>query len=287
MPLETLQRERADGDCRTGTGPTLPEAKHWPEYAMEAACLGAFMISACVFTTLLEHPSSRVHQAIESVGLRHALSGLAMGLTAVAIICSPWGKRSGAHMNPAVTLTFYTLGKIAAIDAVWYALSQFVGGVLGVELSRAVIGPALENAAINFVVTVPGPQGVGWAFAAETAISMILMLTVLIVSNSTRLARWTPWFAGFLVATYIFLEAPISGMSMNPARTFGSAFVAQNWTDIWIYFIAPTLGMLTAALVYTQWRGAHRVFCAKFHHHNNARCIFRCNFPAIFEKGPE
>jgi len=88
-----------------------------------------------------------------------------------------------------------------------------------------------------------------------------------------------------LVAVYITFEAPISGMSMNPARTFGSAYWAHAWTALWIYFTAPPLGMLLAAELYLRIRGAHRVFCAKLHHHNSARCIFRCNFSALESQG--
>jgi len=77
---------------------------------------------------------------------------------------------------------------------------------------------------------------------------------------------------------YISIEAPVSGMSMNPARTAGSAFSAWNWTAIWIYFTAPPLGMLTAAELYIRSHGAQRVLCAKLHHENQERCIFRCNY---------
>jgi aquaporin Z len=96
-------------------------------------------------------------------------------------------------------------------------------------------------------------------------------------------ARHTPLFAGALVAIYITLEAPISGMSMNPARSFGSALAAQLWTSLWIYFIAPPLGMLIAAEVYRRQRGAHAVVCAKLYHHNGKRCIFRCGYQLAWE----
>jgi len=104
------------------------------------------------------------------------------------------------------------------------------------------------------------------------------MSMVLRVSNTKHLARFTGVFAGLMVATYIGLEAPYSGMSMNPARTFASALLAQVWTAVWIYFTAPLLGMLLAAELYVRQRGIHQVFCAKLHHHNNTRCIFRCNY---------
>jgi aquaporin Z len=252
---------------------------HWPEHFMEAAALGAFMISACVFAALLEHPSSPIHQALEdSTFLRRALMGVAMALTAVVIITSPWGQRSGAHMNPAVTLTFWSLGKIAPWDALFYILFQFIGGVSGVLLASALIGPALQHSAINYVATMPGPGGLRLAFVAEFAISLLMMSTILWASNSTRLNRFTPLFAGTLVATFIIFEAPLSGMSMNPARTLGSAFSAGDWTAIWIYFIAPTTAMLLASVIYRFQRGTHRVFCAKLHHRNNQPCIFHCRF---------
>ncbi|MFQ5683048.1 MAG: hypothetical protein ACE5HC_07220 [Candidatus Binatia bacterium] len=76
---------------------------------MEAAGLGIFMVSACTFGTILEYPASPIHQAIADPFLRRILMGLAMGLTAVGIIYSPWGKQSGAHINPAITLTFFRL----------------------------------------------------------------------------------------------------------------------------------------------------------------------------------
>src|SRR6266849_3489081 len=108
---------------------------HWPEYLMEAAGLGLFMLSACVFTTLLEHPASPVRLAINDSLLRRILIGLAMGLTAISIVYSPWGKQSGAHLNPSLTLTFLRLGKVAPWDALLYVVAQFIGGVLGVRLA--------------------------------------------------------------------------------------------------------------------------------------------------------
>jgi len=105
-----------------------------------------------------------------------------------------------------------------------------------------------------------------------------MMTMVLLVSNSRR-ARLTGLFAGLLVATCISVEAPLSGMSMNPARTLGSAVHAAQWTALWVYFTAPPLGMLAAAEVYVRLPGAREVWCAKLHHDNDKRCIFRCGYP--------
>jgi len=111
------------------------------------------------------------------------------------------------------------------------------------------------------------------------------MTVVLTVSNTGRLAPFTGLFAGALVATYISLEAPLSGMSMNPARTFASAVPAQIFTALWVYFTAPLLGMLLAAEVYLRRKGPRKLSCAKLHHQNDKRCIF-CGKPGVSRPRP-
>lgn len=240
---------------------------------MEAALLGLFMISACTFAVVLDHPASPVRQAIPDAFVRRVLTGVAMGATAIALIYSPWGKQSGAHFNPSVTLTFLRLGKVKGWDATFYVAAQFAGGVLGVVFAGVVLSRWLADPAVNFAATVPGSWGVATAFIAEVVISFLLM-TVILMATGSKFAARTGIFAGALVATYIALESPISGMSMNPARTFGSAFSANTWTAIWLYFTAPPIGMLAAAEVYTRLRGSSAVKCAKLHHQNSKRCIF-------------
>jgi aquaporin Z len=132
----------------------------------------------------------------------------------------------------------------------------------------------LADRATNFAATLPGRHGVAVAFAAEVLITFVLMSVILRVSNHPARARLTGVCAGALVALYITVEAPISGMSMNPARTLGSALFARDWTALWLYFVAPPLGMLLAAEVYLRRRGPGAVFCAKLHHDNARRCIF-------------
>ena len=253
-------------------------SSHWPEYLMEGAELGLFMISACAFVVLLEHPTSAVHQAIDNSTLRRVLIGLAMGLTAIAIIYSPMGQRSGAHFNPSVTFTFYRLGRVEWWDAVFYSLAQFVGGLLGVIVSALVLGQLVAHPSMQYAVTVPGMSGVYVAFLAEVLIAFLQMSLVLRVSNTKHLSQFTGVFAGLMVAIYISIEAPYSGMSMNPARSFASALPAQVWTALWIYFTAPPLGMLLAAELYVRQHSLHQVFCAKLHPHNDKRCIFHCNW---------
>jgi aquaporin Z len=247
---------------------------HWPEYLMEAGLLGTFMALACVFGVLYGYPQSPVRRAISSHFLRSLLGGLSMGVTAIAIIYSPWGKQSGAHINPSVTLTFLRLGKIRFWDALFYMTSQFVGASLGVFLVARLLMSEVSHPAVRYAVTTPGPRGPWVAFAAEYIIATGMMSAVLYCSNHHRLARYTGLVAGTLVATYITIEAPLSGMSMNPARSFGSAFPSDIWDHFWIYLTAPLLGMLTASELYVWRKGRQAVKCCKLHHDNNKRCIF-------------
>ena len=165
--------------------------EHWPEYVCEAAELGLFMISAGLFTILLFHPGSPAVAFIPDPFMRRMCVGIAMGGTAIALVFSPLGKRSGAHFNPAVTLTFWRLGKIKNWDALFYILAQFIGGIAGVFLVSLFAGMALSHPAVNYVATLPGSRGVGVAFLAEFVIAFILMSVVLRVSNTPHLARFT------------------------------------------------------------------------------------------------
>ena len=246
---------------------------HWPEYLIEGWALGVFMISAGLVTTLFDYPGSPVNHALHDGDLRRVLTGVCMGLTAMALIYSPWGKRSGAHMNPAVTLTFLRLGHIAPWDAVFYIVAQFVGGTLGVLVVLAVLGNAFAEPPVRYVATLPGMQGVAIALLAEFAISFAMMTAILRASNSQQLMRYTGVLAGVLVATWISIEGPLSGMSMNPARTFASALPGNVWTGFWLYMIAPVAGMQAAATLFTWQRGPSAVKCSKLIHADDQRCI--------------
>ena len=180
-------------------------------------------------------------------------------------------------MNPAVTLAFLRLGRIRRVDAAAYVVAQFAGGIAGMLLATTLFLNLPAHPSVNYVATMPGPAGPGIAFLAETAISFLLMSGVLAVSSSRRFAPWTGAAAAAMVALFIAFEAPLSGMSMNPARTVGSAVFAHS-SHVWIYFTAPPIGMLASAELAVRLGAARRVLCAKLHHGSNARCIFRCGY---------
>jgi len=253
---------------------------HWPEYLMEAGESGLYLFSACAVATLVWHPASPLQRYLPSDAARRILMGLAMGATIIVIVISPWGKQSGGHFNPAVTFTFYRLRKMAPMDAVFYCAAQFLGAVAGVALAALVLHGAPAHKAVRYAATMPGIYGETIAFVAELAISFILMSAILFTANQKFLSYYTHYFAAILVAAYIAFESPLSGMSTNPARTFGPALYSSYWHALWIYFIAPPLGMLAAAEVFLLARGGEGPYCAKLHHHNDKRCIFRHAQPA-------
>jgi aquaporin Z len=245
-------------------------------YAMDGALLGVFMVSACLNVALLEHPASPVRAAITSALLRRTLVGLAMGLTAACLIYSRWGKRSGAFMNPAMVLCFLRLGKLSMVDAVGYIAAQLVGSVGGVFMAKLVLPGLLGDPAVNYVATTPS-GGEGPAFLAEFCLAFVLLSTVMTINRSPRFAPYTGACAAVLVALFISAAAPISGMSINPARTFGSAVWAHVWSGFWIYLSAPLLGMLAGAELQRRLMTRHDRLCGKLSHDETIACFVRCD----------
>jgi aquaporin Z len=275
--------QERDIEIRQGWREVSSAKLHWPEYAMEATLLALFMISACLFTMLFELPSSPARIALPSPSVRRMMTGVAMGLTAMALIYSRWGKRSGAHMNPSVTLAFAWLRKIRKLDAFFYIVFQFVGAAIGVLLVSIVALMNLADANVRYAATTPGRAGLAVAAVGEFVISFVQMTAVLRFSNHPRLSRVTGLVAGALVATYIAFESPYSGMSMNPARTFGSALPSGIWQGFAMYLLVPPIAMLLAARLYVWSHGAEAIGCCKLDHSPKLDCIF-CGMKGISDE---
>jgi aquaporin Z len=237
------------------------------------------MISACFFTVWLFDPAYPALHLLPSATFRRLLMGIAMGATAILIIHSPMGKRSGAHFNPAITLTYFRLGKIGRWDAIFYILFQFLGGAFGVGLSALGLGSTIADPTVNYAVTVPGRYGTAAAFGAEFFMAALLMGVVLWFSNRPQIALYTSYLVGSLIMCYILVFAPVSGFSINPARTTGSAIFAHVWTAICLYFVAPIAGMMLAAETHLRIYGIDKILCAKLHPDPAYPCPFFCRFP--------
>ncbi len=271
-PVQELPASASVGDALT---------LHWREYLFEGIELGTFMLGACAFGTLLFHSQSPLVSRVSSSAVRLVLMGVAMGGTAIAVILSPMGRRSGAHFNPIVSFTFFCLGKMHRLDALFYVAAQFLGGALGVLTARILLGSRLAAPSVNYVVTVPGHYGITAAFLAELFMGLLTMTVVLQSGNRVRLARFTWLWVGLLVTMYVIAFSPVSGFSLNPARTAASALFAGVWTAMWLYFSAPLLGMLLAAALYARTSGSLAVHCAKIYHDLHSPCPFHCRFRSL------
>jgi len=223
--------------------------QHWKLYLMEALGLAIFMISACFFAGLFYSPASFANKALAG-DTRNILNGILMGATALFIFYSPFTSPSGAHINPAVTITFLRLGKLSKDDAFFYILFQFLGGTIAVYLMAFLMKDTLTAPPVNYAVTIPGKYGLIPAFITEFAIAFIMITMVLFTSSNNTLKKYTKIIAGCFVCLYVIFAGPVSGFGMNPARTFASAFPAHNYTAFWIYLLAPIAGMLAAAEFY-------------------------------------
>ena len=239
---------------------------HWPEYLIEAWGMAVLLLVSGLITAVTE-----TGLRFWPGGARRVVEGVAIASTVIGLTYSPWGRRSGAHFNPAVTVTFLALGRVKLRDALYYSLFQVIGALLGLLLAGLILGATLREPPVRWIVTQPGAHGIAVAFAAEFIIAWILMTTILWVGGNGRLQRATGLFAGGLVFLFICFEAPLSGFSMNPARTFASATAAGSWTAFWIYLVAPPTGMLTAAFAARYFTKIPMLACAKLVHDGSTR----------------
>jgi aquaporin Z len=256
--------------------------RHWREYLMEGAEIAVLMLSTCICGTLLYSRDSPLKGADLSRTLRSILMGAAVAITTFLIIRSPFGRRTGAHFNPAVTLAFYWLGRVHRWDAMGYILTQFGGGIAGVLAARRVVGIRLAGPPVSYMVTLPGSHGNSAAFLGEFLLAALLMGVVLNASNHRLLVRFSPLFVALVTVCYYGFSSSISGFSVNPARSFSSALFAWVWQGIWIYFLAPCLGMLAAAALYIRRAGRDGVHCAKVFHDLHSTCPFTCHFLRMY-----
>ena len=234
--------------------------RHWPYYLVEAGGPMLFLIVSSTAAVVFHHPDSVVAHVLGPHGWVQRLGvGLAVGGLIVAMAYSPWGKRSGAHFNPAVTLGFWQLGHIRTPDAVWYVLAQFGGALVAGFGMHRLLAPWFGHPRIHYNTTRPIDAAHGWAIAlgAEVLISSLLLLGLLWALHSARRKKWAGAVAGLLLAVFVVVESPLSGMSLNPARTLGAAAAAGEWRGVWLYFVGPLAAMWATAEAYRRHRQRH------------------------------
>ncbi|MDR3415607.1 MAG: aquaporin [Nevskia sp.] len=246
---------------------------HLPEYFAEFVGTAIMMAIGIGAVALMWGQGTPMRGLIPSDNLRRLLTGMMFAGGGTLVVLSPLGQRSGGHLNPAVTFAFWWKGQVPTADAVLYVVAQVLGAVLGVYIVATVGGTAARS--IQLGLTLPGDgYSVAVALAAETLITFMLVFLILYCVSNQRFARRTPYLAGALVAFLVFVEAPVSGTSLNPARSFAPALLTQLFQHQWLYLVGPMAGALIAVKLAGWVTGQQRAGCAKLYHTERYKCIF-------------
>ena len=252
--------------------PSPHDRLHPKLYLAEAA--GTALLVACGLSIVIAifgrdsvGGDGAIATLLPSMPWRRALAGGGFGIVGALIAISPLGRISGAHINPAVSLAFWLERKLAWRDLLGYVLAQMIGGAIG---ALPLLGWGATGRSLNYGATTVGAGvSVSMAFAGEVIATLSLVLAIFITAAHERTRRLTPWTIPPLFAWLVWWEAPLSGASANPARSFGPALISSVWSDFWIYLLAPLLGAAIGAwLLRVELFGSHRVQVARVARHD-------------------
>jgi aquaporin Z len=249
----------------------------WQTYLSEligTALLVGVGLSVVIFDFGAGSPVAAI---VRDAGLRRLITGFLFGAIGAAIALSPVGKISGAHINPVVTLAFRIKRKFSTRDTIGYIVAQFAGAILG---SIPLLLWGQEGRSIAFGGTTPGAgYTIGSALFGEIITTIGLIVGLFAFLGHRKLRRFTPLLFPFLYAVMVYLEAPVSGTSTNPARSLGPSVISGVWSGWWIYFIGPLIGMFAGLfLIRFSWLRRFEVEIAKLYHFQHDRYgIFKLN----------
>ena len=247
---------------------------HWFEYGAELVGT-AFLLFAGVSAVVFDFGAgSPLVSVVPDKSVRLLITGLLFAGSSSLVAISPLGKLSGGHINPAVTLALWAQGKMLHFDLGGYILGQFLGAITGTLL--VVLLWRGQAASVGVGMTVPGTGYPLWmVFLVEVSLTFLLVLSIFFFVSSHRLMRWTPLMVWILIAVMVWLAAPISGASLNPARSFGPALVSWSWHEQWLYWVAPPFGALLAGGAFRLLIISRRdVLTGKLFHVPHYRSVF-------------
>jgi aquaporin Z len=248
-----------------------PLDPHLPDYLAEFAGTAFLLFVGLTAVAWDFGAGSPVVRHIASAPGRRLITGTIFAGAGTLIVLSPLGRRSGGHLNPAVSLAFHRLGKMRNRDLLGYVVAQLLGGLTGALVARFAWGRRALSTHLG--ATQPGAAGLVIAIVAELGLTFALMTLILEFVDHERLMRYTAYAVWVFVAFLVMVEAPISGTSLNPARSLGPAVVAPLYHDLWLYLIVPPLGAVAAAMLFRVRK--HRTTpCAKLLHDEEHPCLF-------------
>jgi glycerol uptake facilitator-like aquaporin len=217
-----------------------PRARAW---FSELAGTAILLFASVLVTRWLSGPHSALASAVTGMPGRMAIGGAVIGAVVGLLIVSPFGRSSGGHFNPAVTVTFWLLRALPGRDAAAYVAAQLAGSLAGVMLGWVVLGAVTADPAVDYAAIQPAAGWSGGAVFAGEAMSLaVLMAFVVAFLDRVALMRWTPAVAAVDVAVLIFAGGLTSGGSFNPARQFGPLLFAGRFSYLWAYMLGPLAG---------------------------------------------
>jgi aquaporin Z len=222
---------------------------HWTEWSCEFAGTAILLLGGLSAVFLDLGPSSPVAAVLPSQSARLLLTGLVFAGTGSLVALSPIGRRSGAHLNPVVTLAFWWRGRVHHHDLAGYVAAQVLGALTATAVLELAWGRTAR--AMSLGATRPGRGLADWQAAlVEAAMTALLVLMLLLLTSSVRTMRYTPLGNWILVAVLVWQGAPYTGTSLNPARSLGPALLAPLMAPLWVYLIGPLIGSLLASGAY-------------------------------------
>lgn len=251
---------------------------HWRIWTAELAATGLLLLGGLSVVCLDFGRGSPVVELLPSSSARLLLTGLLFSGCNSLLAVSPLGRLSGAHLNPAVTLAFYALGRVSRHDLGGYLVAQLLGAVAGAAALGLLWGSVADSVDGGVTVpTVPLPVAV----ALEVTMTAALIVVILLFVSSARLARWTALAIWPLIALMVWGGAPYTGTSLNPVRSAGPAFVfGYGLAPLWLYLVAPTAGALAVALAWRRLHPRMHPKTAKLFHDSRYACSLATALPA-------
>lgn len=230
-------------------GPPPQGGWHFVEWFCELAGTALLMLGGLSAVCLDFAPGSPVASVVPNHSARLLITGLLFAGSGSLVAISPLGRRSGAHLNPAVTVAFWWRGHVHHHDLTGYIVAQVAGAFLGTALVRWWWGGKVI--AVNLGVTQPG-NGISPTAAAgiEAGMTALLVLSIFVMVSSSKSARWTPLVVWIVVAMLVWQGAPWTGTSLNPARSLAPAFLRPDTANLWAYFAGPLAGALAGVAVF-------------------------------------
>jgi len=236
--------------CATKHQQHQPQAGwHVAEWACEFVGTTILVLGGLSAVVLDFGAGSPVTPTLPSHGARLLVTGLLFAGCGSLVAVSPLGRRSGAHLNPAVTLAFWCQRHLRLADLGGYVVSQCLGALAGTAVLRLSWGE--RAASVRFGATLPGRDLGPWpAAGVEALMTAALVFTIFAFVSSARTTRWTPLAVWIVIAVFVWQGAPYTGTSLNPARSLGPAAVGGHWTDYWVYVVGPLGGALSAVALW-------------------------------------